>query len=306
MGRRMVSRYDATGLAPMVSTGACAWHIPCTRVPMIRIETDSGWILVEHPEHARLAGRFAAHWGNAVFAPPEPRADVLTAVARHDDAWATRDTVPFLTREGRPSAFSRELVGTYSAFEEIDLADYLAVRGRAAEAVAADNTYAAIIISMHTVSLLTTQADLRASGPGTWSFTGRSSRTRKGARGNGSPPWRMTRLMREAVEPGSSFSAFEFLQACDSLFAGVCVRFPSAKNLRHAHPRRDGSLTEITCTPLGDDTYRLAPYPLDRDTLVLELPCRAVPGKTFPDLESFRAAYAAAPVAPHEGEDMSR
>ncbi|HEY5227736.1 MAG TPA: DUF3891 family protein, partial [Opitutaceae bacterium] len=127
---------------------------------MIRIETDSGWILVEHPEHARLAGRFAVHWGNADFAPPEPRADVMTAVARHDDAWATRDAEPFLTREGRPSAFSRELVGKYSAFEEIDFGDYLAVRGRAAEAVAADNPYAAIVISMHTVSLLTTQADL--------------------------------------------------------------------------------------------------------------------------------------------------
>jgi hypothetical protein len=127
---------------------------------MIRIETDSGWILVEHPEHARLAGRFAARWGNTDFPPPEPRADVLTAVSRHDDAWAARDALPFLTREGRPSAFSRELVGRYSAFEEIDFADYLAVRGNAAEVVAADNPYAAIVISMHTVSLLTTQADL--------------------------------------------------------------------------------------------------------------------------------------------------
>jgi hypothetical protein len=97
-----------------------------------RIETDTGWILVEHPEHARLAGRFAAHWGNAEFAPGAEGKDVLTAVARHDDAWASRDAEPFLTREGRPSAFSRELVGKYSAFEEIDLADYLAVRGRAA------------------------------------------------------------------------------------------------------------------------------------------------------------------------------
>src|SRR5580658_3757490 len=127
---------------------------------MIRIETDSGWILVEHREHARLAGRMAEHWGNGEFAPPEPRADILEAVARHDDAWAARDETPFLTPEGRPSAFSRELVGKYSAFEEMDFADYLAVRGRAAQAVAADNPYAAVIISMHTVSLLTTQADL--------------------------------------------------------------------------------------------------------------------------------------------------
>lgn len=282
----------------MVSTGACAWHIPCTRVQMIRIETDSGWILVEHPEHARLAGRFAAHWGNADFAAPEPRAEILTAVARHDDAWATRDAVPFLTREGRPSAFSRELVGTYSAFEEIDLADYLAVRGRAAEAVAADNTYAAIVISMHTVSLLTTQADLSGLGPRDLELHRAFIGNQRRRQGEWIASVAADAAHAKAVEPDSLLRAFEFLQACDSFSLGVCVRFPSAKNLRHAHPRRDGRMTEITCTPLGDDTYRLAPYPLDRDPLVLELPCRTVPGKTFPDIESFRAAYSGAPVVP--------
>jgi hypothetical protein len=263
---------------------------------MIRIETDSGWVLVEHPEHARLAGRFAAHWGNADFAPPEPRADVLIAVARHDDAWATRDAQPFLTREGRPSAFSRELVGRYSAFEEIDFADYLAVRGRAAEAVASDNPYAAIIISMHTVSLLTTQADLSGLQAGDLELHRLFIENERRRQGELIASLARDPARAGAVEPGPLRRAFEFLQACDSFSLGVCVRYPSAKNLRHAHPRRDGTMTEITCTPLGDDTYRLAPYPLDRDALLLELPCRTVAGGTFPDQESLRSAWAAAPV----------
>ena len=99
---------------------------------MIRIATASGYTLVTHQEHARLAGRFAAHWGNAHFPSPAPAAllpELVLAVSSHDDAWAVRDATPFLTREGRPAAFTRELVGAYSAFEEIDLADYLAVRG---------------------------------------------------------------------------------------------------------------------------------------------------------------------------------
>ncbi|HEY4988667.1 MAG TPA: DUF3891 family protein, partial [Opitutaceae bacterium] len=236
------------------------------------------------------------HWGNAVFPPPEPRTDVLTAVARHDDAWATRDAVPFLTREGRPSAFSRELVGRYSAFEEIDFADYLAVRGKAAEVVAADNPYAAIIISMHTVSLLTTQADLSSLRASDLELHRAFIENQKRRQGEWIASLAGDPARAEAVKPDSLLRAFAFLQACDSLSLGVCVRYPSEKNLRHAHPRRDGSMTEITCTPLGDDTYRLAPYPLDRDTLVLELPCRTVPGKTFPNQEYFRSAYAAAPV----------
>jgi hypothetical protein len=46
-------------------------------------------------------------------------------------AGLARDAAPQITRQGKPSAFSTKLVGKYSAFEEIDLADYLAVRDRA-------------------------------------------------------------------------------------------------------------------------------------------------------------------------------
>lgn len=264
---------------------------------MIRFETEKGWTLVEHREHARLAGRFAARWGNAEFAPPEPRADILVAVSRHDDAWAERDSVPFLTREGRPSAFSQELVGAYSAFEEIDLADYLAVRGRAAEAVAADNPYAAVIISMHTVDLLTAQADLSGLGDSDLELLRRFI----GAERLGQEE-RIRALSRrpeysEAVSPASLRRAFEFLQACDSFSLTVCSRFPRPISLRHLHARRDGAPAGLECTPLGGDTYRLSPNPLDGGDVAFELPCRHVPGERFADLAAFRAAYAAASVS---------
>jgi hypothetical protein len=265
---------------------------------MIRIETDAGWILVEHREHARLAGRMAAHWGNADFAAPTPRSDILTAVARHDDAWSERDALPFLTREGRPSAFSRELVGRYSAFEEIDFADYLAVRGRAAEAVAADNPYAAIIISMHTVSLLTTQADLSALSAGDLELHRLfiEAQVRKqaelAAKLAGTPAY------AGAIEPAALARAYEFLQACDSLSLAACSRFPLTKDLRHRHPRRDGTLVSLECAPLRDDAYRIHPYPFDDDELLLQVPARRVRGKSFLDEAAFREAYAAAPIEP--------
>src|SRR5262245_40216370 len=121
---------------------------------MIRKELPDGWRLVTHGEHARLAGRFADAWGNADFASPEPRADILYAVAAHDDGWAVRDASPFLTKAGVPEAFTKDLVGSYAAFEEIDLPSYLRVRGEATANVAARNPFAAIVVSMHTVNLL--------------------------------------------------------------------------------------------------------------------------------------------------------
>src|ERR1700690_1701727 len=126
---------------------------------MLRLETETGWWLVTHPDHARLAGAFAERWGNERFLPPEPRRNVLQGIARHDDGWTARDAAPQITRQGRPSAFSVELVGKYSAFEEIDLADYLAVRERAVRMVADQDPYAALLVSMHTYELLTARAD---------------------------------------------------------------------------------------------------------------------------------------------------
>jgi hypothetical protein len=255
---------------------------------MIRIETDDGWLLIPHPEHARVAAVFGAHWGNADFAPPEPRKDVLMAVARHDDAWRTRDAEPFLTSQGRPSAFGRELVGKYSAFEEIDLADYLELRGRAAEMVATDNAYAATVISMHTLDLLTARADLSGLSPADRELHARFI----AARQHRQDEW----VASLETDPGLLRRAFEFLQACDSLSLTVCVRYPLPIPLRHAHPRRDGERVALNLTPLGSDTYRLSPSPLDTEELVLDLACRRVAGKVFPDQAAFRAAYAAAPA----------
>src|SRR5579859_2850413 len=132
---------------------------------MLRLETDTGWWLVTHPDHARLAGAFAERWGNNYFLSPEPREHVLRGITRHDDGWAARDAVPQITRQGKPSAFSVELVGKYSAFEEIDLEDYLAVRDRSVRLIAAEDPYAAILISMHTYSLLHDHADRSTIAP---------------------------------------------------------------------------------------------------------------------------------------------
>jgi hypothetical protein len=257
---------------------------------VIRIEEDSGWILISHPDHARLAGRLADNWGNRDFAAPEPRAETLIAVARHDDAWAERDAEPKLTREGRPSAFSRELVGAYSAFEEMDLSDYLAVRGRAAAMISTDFPYAALVISMHTVDLLTEQADVAALGVADRALHGRFI-------------WEQRRWQDElSATLGRSVGwnataprrAFEFLQACDSLSLAICVRYPSPITLRHRHPDLRGDLHSITCTPLGGDTYRIAPFPFGQDELRLDLPCRRISGRSFTDPEALRAGWAKA------------
>lgn len=263
---------------------------------MIRIETEAGWTLIEHREHARLAGRLAAHWGNAEFHPPEPRDDILEAVSRHDDAWAVRDAIPFLNRQGKPGAFSAERVGNYGAYEEIGFAEFIGLRERATEAVAAENPYAAVIVSMHTFDLIATQADVEA-----LSEPDRRLR-RKFLDGQLRRQIELIGMLEAAAPLNEDLAstqvlrAFEFLQACDSLSLLVCARFPRPLPLRHHHPRRDETFAELVCTPLGNDSYRVTPYPFDGDRLSFEAPCRDLPAKMFADENAFRAAYSAAPI----------
>lgn len=262
---------------------------------MIRLHTGDGWRLLTHPDHARLAGFFAEHWGGE-FVRPEPFSSVRAAVAHHDDAWADRDAEPELTPEGQPSAFSADLVGTYDAFEEIDLPAYLRVRGNATEVMAERDPVAAILISMHTVNLLTEQADLSA--------LSEESRELHAAFVAGQRE-RQRELRAKAIAAGTNEATiseaaleegFRFLQGCDSLSLTVCVRYPEPIPLRHTHITTAGEAKTITCTPQGNDTYLLDPWPFAEQALTCALPYRWVPADACRRLTAFREAYATAPT----------
>ena len=262
---------------------------------MLRCWTKEGWWLVRHPDHARLAGEFAAHWGNRLFRVPEPRPDVVEGVRRHDDGWAARDERPFLTRQGKPSAFGADLVGKYTAFEEIDLPEYLGVRGRALEAVAAENGYAAILISMHTCNLLTEHADRStirvAELPLLDAFVEGQRRRQAELReaclaGGGFQP--------SDLEPGRLGEHFRLLQACDNLSLLACVDFEGPAHLLHPLPTRDGGERTVRVERVGARRFRLDPWPLDVAELRCEVPARHLEGHVFGDVGELRERHARA------------
>ncbi|HEY1985751.1 MAG TPA: DUF3891 family protein [Terracidiphilus sp.] len=246
------------------------------------METENGWWLIKHPDHARLAGAFAAAWGNGQFRKPEPRESVLHGINTHDDGWATRDAHPSITRQGKPSAFSIELVGKYSAFEEIDLEDYLAVRERAVRTIAEEDPYAGLLIAMHTYNLLTARADRSTIAPvGLTMLDAFLERQRA----------YQLELM-EAIAADGTLSAieksketvlehFRLLQACDNLSLLACVSYANPSNLLHSLPLNDGTNTEVKVLPVGKRHFRLSPWPFAEDEIAFHFPARHVEGKTF-------------------------
>jgi len=259
---------------------------------MIRAETETHWLLVTHPDHAHLAGQVADAWGNAEFARPEPFAPIRYATYHHDDGWLARDAKPSLTPAGIPEAFTRDLVGAYSAFEEIDLPSYLAVRGAATAAVAAQDPTAGIIVSMHTVNLLTEQADESTIQP--------EHRAAHAAFVAAQRAWQTTEGERLGLNLSALQRGFEFLQACDNLSLIACSGFAQPRPLRHRHPDRTGQLREIQCQPQNPTTWKLDPWPLAADTLELTVSVRRLPKDSFTDEASYRSAFTAAPIKTHE------
>lgn len=256
--------------------------------PMIRLETTTHWLLVTHPDHARIAGVFADAWGNERFAPPEPFAAVRHAVYHHDDGWRARDAAPVLTREGRPEAFTRQLVGAYSAFEEIDLPDYLQVRRQATTDVAAADLAAGILVSMHTVNLLTEQADLRTIRPEHKAAHAGFLATQLA--------WQKAAAQELGLDRQTLARGFEFLQCCDNLSLIACSGYDVPRDLRHTHADRAGRRHAVRCTPAGENGYTLAPWPCGTTEIVLEVPFRAVPKTACAGVESYRSALRAAPM----------
>jgi hypothetical protein len=264
---------------------------------MLRLETETGWWLVTHPDHARLAGAFAERWGNDIYLRPEPRAHVLLGISRHDDGWITRDSAPQITRQGKPSAYSVELVGKYSAFEEIDLEDYLAVRNRAVRIIAAENAYAAILISMHTHSLLADHADRSTIVPEQLplldEFLIQQSDFRKSLlRQIESDP----QFAPEHRSDAAIFDHFRLLQACDNLSLLTCVDFGRPAHLLHPLPTRGGAHTPIQVHPAGSRHFVLNPYPFAERSLTFKFPARHVEGKFFSSSAELQNVFNAVPV----------
>jgi len=263
---------------------------------MLRLETETGWWLVTHPDHARLSGDFAERWGNDRFQRPEPREHVLRGIRRHDDGWIARDSLPQITRQGKPSAFSIEFVGKYSGFEEIDLVDFLAVRDSAVREIAAEDPYAALLISMHTYNLLNERSDKSTISPAQLPLMEQFLKQQKEFQGTlRNQIASDARFTQDQSSDGTIFDHFRLLQAMDYLSLLTCVDFRNPAHLLHPLPTRDGGHTPIQVRPIAQRHFILDPYPFPEASLTVQFPARHIKGKIFSSSAELQNAIAASP-----------
>jgi hypothetical protein len=250
-------------------------------------------LLIRQTDHAALSGALAEHWGNAEFAPPQPRGSMVLAATHHDDGWRVWEAAPRVDpRTQRPYQFT-----------DLPLAEHAAFYLTGVDAVAAEDAYAGLLVCLHLSGLyqrrfgidpgipvkpLSPEED-RARSEVIEQLAARQQALRQRLAASAVP----ARLMEE----GQVWANYKLLQIFDRLSLYFCTRPPRPLTLRPAPVGYDGGDAELALEPLGGQQVRVTPWPFDADALPVSVRASVVPDRPYRDDADFRAAFAAAPAA---------
>lgn len=168
--------------------------------------------LITHPDHGRVAGVLAEHWGGAAFAVPAPREALILAATHHDDGWAELD--------GRP-AFNAD-AGRPAHFLELPLPETVGPYGRGVDTVYDRDPHAGALVSMHWAGLYRTRWGVQGGEPVGHPATAEvvAEQQQRWVRAL-NEAWGF-RGLRSDFEAGT-WHAYEVLQALDFLSLAICL-----------------------------------------------------------------------------------
>lgn len=267
---------------------------------MLKTHVDGAVWLVHQPDHARVSGYLAAHWGGSNdFARPGQfpgsahpeawREEVVLAIAEHDNGWWEWEAKPTIdTADGLPLGLA-------------DLAQRAPTDGLnrwrlGVPRLAQRHPYAALLISWHPYWLYAFGFPERVSAaddPFRHALFGwpaeesnlvvdrqatlalldemKAMQQNLEARLRGDSTW------VGALEPGHLFPHVKLLQLMDALSLLISMNRQEERRLLDV-PRREWSdRVTLTWRPVGNHRIVCDPYPFDTDPLEVYLPARVCP-----------------------------
>jgi len=248
-------------------------------------------------DHSRVAGFFAAHWGNKDFARPEPYASVVLAAHEHDSGWWEWEMKPStLNDKGFPMDYHD---GSLKYLGQLRLDFYK----NAVDHVWQRDPYAALLMAMHGVALMN-------AGYGKYAYPpDRTSDPRVKAYVDHQEQLRFKLLaeLRQS-EQFKSFASdeqiwtnYEYMEVFDQLAQFVCNRYPLNSKARKLGPtntlndvdvptKHGAPAAKIKIDTVSENRAVLSPYPFDMDPLVFSFPARLVANRAY-DPEDFLAEF---------------
>lgn len=276
---------------------------------MIRRKLTNGWLLFAQPDHARLAGELATHWGNNGFAQPEPYDDVLLAVAEHDNGWRELDAEPkFNPENGLPYNFA-----------EWPLTKHFPIWQRAERRFLERSSYASALISRHGSTLFRSLADKEIDpllvhpffAQKTWRAMGDNLsendreqvlafvEERETFQTKTLESWASQTGQVELTQPEHWNANLRMVQVCDALSLYTVLEPPQEKVLENITRSGWDDLVTLNLNPVSENEVVLDPYPFDTSPIQVEITGRQIPAGPFQKEEELAAAWQAGATVSH-------
>jgi hypothetical protein len=243
-------------------------------------------LLIGQTDHSRLAGQFAAHWGNARFAAPEPFDSVARAAAFHDFGYLRYETAPAFDAERGETPNFRDVTTDATRLEEYQWCfDWLL----------GPDPYAGLVVSMHRTGLWRGRYDamrhpehkMRPQKPEVDAFVELNEAARA------------KKIVELGVDPAQLRLNYRLMQTWDYMSLYFSCGEPYAEYfdpVPTSYADAEGEGVRMSFTPAGGNRIAIDPYPFDIDPCPIQLAARRLPQATFETEAAFRKAYFQAPI----------
>ncbi|MCZ6653699.1 MAG: DUF3891 family protein [Planctomycetota bacterium] len=263
---------------------------------------DRVWFVTQ-PDHGQVAGYLAAHWGNGQFAKPgyyasvpDPerlRAEVILAIAQHDNGWWEWEATPGIAdADGFPSGLAEVLKDQQQGMN----------RWRVGLARLGEHPYANLVMSHHAYWLYAAKVEPSPDPafkhslfwnrapeelfPGTREADVEFIAELQSLRQRWIEELRADNSTASWIEPDSLNSHGRLLQLLDGLSLSLCSNLIPTRSgevkglgehefeLQHVPRRSWDDRVPIDVSPSTERKIILDPYPFDLDPLPVNVPAR--------------------------------
>ena len=260
---------------------------------MVSRYDESRLLLVLQIDHSRVAGLFAAHWGNQDFAKLRPYASMVLAAQEHDSGWWDWEVKPTLDAQGYPPDY-------IGSIRKLGKGVWLGFYRDGIERLAKQDSYAAYNVSMHGEGLLTQGMGLLPYMP---DYTVDADvrdyiAQQKMFREKLLPVMRDHGQWKEFSSDEHLWTNFKYMEVFDQLAQYVCNRYPFNSAERKNGPSSQLSRTPVPVGPgekdtilnlaVSDESHAVVrPYPFDVNPVVVSFPGRLIANRSYPSQEEF-------------------
>jgi hypothetical protein len=257
---------------------------------------DSRLLVCLQIDHSRVAGLLAAHWGNDVFAEPQPYAPMVLAAQEHDNGWWEWEVKPTTNAEGFPL--------DYITGGGLPRPIWVLGYANGIRRVAERDPYAGLIACMHAIGLCNRGYGLlaympdRMVDPSVQEFV----REQEALRAQLLDELRRSDEYREFATDERIWTNFKLMEIFDLFAQFICNRYPFNSGERRNGPSPTLADVPVPVAPgrdevpltvdVQDETRAIVrPFPFDVDPLVVSFPGRLMPNRPYRDQEDFLRHY---------------